>query len=133
VKDTQKPPRTSWVVLEEDGRYPDLMIELLSENTAKVDQNLKKSLYEDQFHTPEYFWFSPESLEFTGFKLVGNQYQEIIPNKQGWLWSEVLNLYLRVENAKLRYFTFQGELVPTPEEAAKINRPQEVRIEVVGY
>ncbi len=133
MKDTEKPPRTSWVVLEEDGGYPDLIIELLSVSTAKVDYNLKKSLYQDRFHTPEYFWFSPESLEFTGFKLVGNKYQEIIPNKQVWLWSEVLNLYLGVENAKLPYFTFEGELVPTPEETAKINRPQEVRIEVVGY
>jgi Uma2 family endonuclease len=75
VKDTEKSPRTSWVVWEEDGRYPDLIIELLSDSTAKVDLNLKKSLYENRFHTPEYFWFSPESLEFTGFKLVGNQYQ----------------------------------------------------------
>ncbi|MBY5281281.1 Uma2 family endonuclease [Anabaena sp. PCC 7938] len=118
VKDTEKRPRTSWVVWEEDGNYPDLIIELLSDSTAKVDRNLKKSLYESRFRTPEYFWFSPESLEFMGFKLVGKQYQEIIPNEQRWLWSEVLNLYLGVENAKLRYFTSEGELVPTPEEAA---------------
>ena len=118
VKDTEKRPRTSWVVWEEDGRYPDLIIELLSNSTAKVDQNLKKSLYENRFHTPEYFWFSPESLEFAGFKLVGNQYQEIVANQEGYLWSEVLDLYLGVANSKLRYFTSEGELVPTPEEAA---------------
>ncbi|MEI6441633.1 MAG: Uma2 family endonuclease [Nostocales cyanobacterium ELA583] len=118
VKDTEKRPRTSWVVWEEDGRYPDLIIELLSNSTAKVDQNLKKSLYENRFHTPEYFWFSPESLEFAGFKLVGNQYQEIVANQEGYLWSEVLDLYLGVVNSKLRYFTSEGELVPTPEEAA---------------
>jgi Uma2 family endonuclease len=118
VKDTEKRPRTSWVVWEEDGRYPDLIIELLSDSTAKVDRNLKKVLYESRFHTPEYFWFSPESLEFKGFKIVGNQYQEIVPNAQGLLWSEVLNLYLGVANGKLRYFTSQGDLVPTPEEAA---------------
>jgi Uma2 family endonuclease len=118
VKDTEKRPRTSWVVWEEDGRYPDLIIELLSDSTAKVDRNLKKVLYESRFHTPEYFWFSPESLEFKGFKIVGNQYQEIVPNAQGLLWSEVLNLYLGVANVKLRYFTSQGDLVPTPEEAA---------------
>jgi len=118
VKDTEKRPRPSWVVWEEDGRYPDLIIELLSNSTAKVDRNLKKSLYENRFHTPEYFWFSPESLEFAGFKLVGNQYQEIVANQEGYLWSEVLDLYLGVANSKLRYFTSEGELVPTPEESA---------------
>ncbi|MDB9303959.1 Uma2 family endonuclease [Nodularia spumigena CS-591/12] len=118
VKDTEKRPRTSWVVWEEDGRYPDLIIELLSESTANVDRNLKKSLYENRFHTPEYFWFSPESLELVGFELVGNKYQEITPNEHGWRWSEVLGLYLGIQNSKLRYFTPDGVLVPTPEEAA---------------
>ncbi|BAY19096.1 hypothetical protein NIES21_49550 [Anabaenopsis circularis NIES-21] len=118
VKDTEKRHRNSWVVWEEDGRYPDLIIELLSESTANIDRNLKKSLYENRFHTPEYFWFSPESLEFAGFELIGNKYQQIEPDTRGWCWSEVLGLYLGVENAKLRYFTPEGDLVPTPEEAA---------------
>ncbi|NJR74746.1 MAG: Uma2 family endonuclease [Scytonema sp. CRU_2_7] len=118
VKNTEKRPRHSWVVWEEDGRYPDLIIELLSESTAKVDRTLKKNLYQNRFRTPEYFWFSPENLEFFGFELVGNEYQEIVPNAQGWRWSQVLGLYLGVEADKLRYFTSQGDLVPTPEEAA---------------
>ena len=118
VKNTEKIPRTSWVVWEEDGRYPDLIIELLSNSTAKIDRNLKKALYETRFRTPEYFWFSPETLEFTGLRLVGNQYEEIVPNEQGLLWSEVLDLYLGVANSQLRYFTAIGELVPTPEETA---------------
>ncbi|MDB9522410.1 Uma2 family endonuclease [Dolichospermum circinale CS-1225] len=118
VKNTEKVPRTSWVVWEEDGRYPDLIIELLSNSTAKIDRNLKKALYETRFRTPEYFWFSPETLEFTGLRLIGNQYQEIVPNEQGLVWSEVLDLYLGVANGQLRYFTATGELVPTPEETA---------------
>ena len=118
VKNTEKIPRTSWVVWEEDGRYPDLIIELLSNSTAKIDRNFKKALYETRFRTPEYFWFSPETLEFTGLRLVGNQYQEIVPNEQGLLWSKVLDLYLGVANGQLRYFTATGELVPTPEETA---------------
>ncbi|WP_414578342.1 Uma2 family endonuclease [Anabaena sp. CCY 9402-a] len=118
VKDTEKRPRNSWVVWEEDGRYPDLIIELLSESTADIDRNLKKSLYENRFHTPEYFWFSPENLEFAGFELIGNRYQEILADERGWRWSEVLGLYLGVENSKLRYFTADGDLVPTPEEVA---------------
>jgi Uma2 family endonuclease len=62
VKQTQKHPRKSWVVWEEDGRYPDLIIELLSESTADIDRTLKKALYQDRFRTPEYFWFSPDTL-----------------------------------------------------------------------
>ncbi|MBR8841222.1 MAG: Uma2 family endonuclease, partial [Stigonema ocellatum SAG 48.90 = DSM 106950] len=89
VKNTEKRPRNSWVVWEEDGRYPDLIIELLSETTADVDRNLKKELYQNRFHTPEYFWFSPLNWEFMGFELVGNSYQEIIPNAQGRRWSQV--------------------------------------------
>ncbi len=118
VKQTQKLPRNAWVVWEEDGKYPNLIIELLSTTTADTDRNLKKDLYQDRFHTPEYFWFSPETLEFAGFRLAGSQYQEIAPNEVGWRWSEELGLYLGIYSGKLRYFTAEGSLVPTPEEAA---------------
>lgn len=118
VKQTQKRPRNSWVVWEEDGKYPNLIIELLSTSTADTDRNLKKNLYQDRFHTPEYFYFSPDTLEFAGFKLVGSEYEEITPNINGWRWSQELSLYLGIESGKLRYFTNEGSLVPTPEEAA---------------
>ena len=87
VKDTEKRDRKSWVVWEEAGKYPDLIIELLSTSTASVDRTLKKELYQNQFRTPEYFWFSPDDLEFVGFRLLGNQYQEITPNARSWRWS----------------------------------------------
>ena len=108
--------RSSWVVWEEDSRYPDLIIELLSEITAEIDRNLQKNLYKNRFHTPEDFWFSSENLEFAGFELVANKYQDT-PNARGWRWSDVLRLYLGGEGGKLRY-TPDGDLVPTPEEAA---------------
>lgn len=124
VKQTEKRDHKSWVVWEEAGKYPDLIIELLSTSTANVDRTLKKELYQNQFRTPEYFWFSPDDLEFAGFRLVGNHYQEIIPNVRGWLWSEVLGLYLGVAAGKLRYFTFDSILVPLPEETAEQERQQ---------
>nr|WP_322505530.1 hypothetical protein [Chroococcidiopsis cubana] len=34
--------RQGWVVWEEDGRYPDVIVELLSPSTAKVDRGVKK-------------------------------------------------------------------------------------------
>ncbi len=119
VKNTPKEPRNSWVVWEEDGRYPDLIIELLSDSTARIDRTTKKKLYAERFHTPEYFYFSPETLEFAGFKLDFNQYIPLRPNQQGRLWSESLGLFLGIHNRQLRYFSVEGEMIPTPEEAAK--------------
>jgi Uma2 family endonuclease len=119
VTQTEKRPRKSWVVWEEGGQYPDLIIELLSESTAKTDKNLKKELYQNRFRTPEYFLFSPDTLEFEGYHLVDQTYQEIMQNQAGWLWSSVLGLYLGVQDGRLRYFTKSGELVLTPEEAAE--------------
>lgn len=95
---------------EEDGKYPNLIIELLSTSTADVDRTLKKNLYQDRFHTPEYFWFSPDTLEFAGFHMVGSEYQEITPNTNGWRWSQELGLYLGIESGKLRYFTAEKAL-----------------------
>ncbi|MDS3859919.1 Uma2 family endonuclease [Thermosynechococcaceae cyanobacterium BACA0444] len=118
VKNTTREPRNSWVVWEEDGRYPDLIIELLSDSTAQVDRVTKRELYAERFHTPEYFYFSPETLEFAGFRLNFNQYEPIAPNERGWLWSEALGLFLGIDNGKLRYFSWDGTLIPTPNEAA---------------
>ncbi|MEY3869972.1 MAG: hypothetical protein RLZZ338_3863 [Cyanobacteriota bacterium] len=118
VRNTQKRPRRSWVVWQEEGKYPDIIIELLSESTAKVDRNEKKILYQSRWRTSEYFWFDPEDLTFAGFRLIGQQYQEIVANESGRLWSDVLELYLGIYEGKLRYFTEDGQLVPTPEEAA---------------
>ena len=118
VLDTEKRPRKSWVVWGEGGKYPNLIIEILSTSTAKIDRTLKKELYQNTFRTPEYFWFDPGSLEFEGFSLIQGQYQPILPQENGYLWSEQLGLYLGVLDGKLRYFTSDKELVPTFPEVA---------------
>ncbi len=109
-------PRTSWVVWEEGGKYPDLIIELLSESTAEIDRKIKFDIYAEKFRTPEYFWFSPDTMEFAGFQLQGGSYAEIPVNENGWRWSNELNLFLGVLNRQLRYFTAEGELVLSMEE-----------------
>ncbi|NJO41541.1 MAG: Uma2 family endonuclease [Cyanobacteria bacterium CRU_2_1] len=124
VKQTQKRPRKSWVVWEEDGKYPDLIIELLSDSTANVDRTLKKALYQDRFRTSEYFWFSPDDMELMGYRLAGQTYQTIAPNPAGLFWSETLELYLGVHNQQLRYFSPQGQLVQTPTEDAEAAQQQ---------
>lgn len=118
IKNTEKRPRKSWVVWEENGQYPDLIIELLSDSTAFIDRSLKKELYQDRFHTLEYFWFSPENLELAGFRLQEGKYQPIIQTENGLYWCESLGLFLGIYEDKLRYFTIERKLVPTPQESA---------------
>jgi len=120
VKNTERKPRRSWVVWEEDGKYPDLIIELLSTSTAQVDRTVKRDLYGQRFHTPEYFYFSPDTLEFAGFRLEIDRYEPIAANDQGWLWSEVLGLFLGVQGQELRYFSIEGVVLPTPQEAVRL-------------
>jgi Uma2 family endonuclease len=123
VLNTQPHPRKSWMVWEENGQYPNVIVELLSDSTAEVDRTVKKRLYAETFRTPEYFWFDPENQEFAGFALPKGQYERpqyepIEPTEQGWLWSEQLQLYLGVHDQMLRFFEADGQMVPTPAEAA---------------
>jgi len=122
VKDTERRPRKSWVVWEEGGKYPDVIIELLSDSTEEIDREIKFRLYQDRFRTPEYFWFSPETLELAGWRLVDGKYQKIESDERGWRWSGVLDLYLGVEDGKLRYFTGEGVKVASPQEEALVNK-----------
>lgn len=117
--DTERYPRKSWVVWDEEGKYPNVIIEILSDSTANVDRTTKKALYQNTFRTPEYFWIDPHTGEFAGFVLVGGTYQPISPNESGRLWSQQLGLFLGVHNLQLRYFTAEGQIVPTPIEAAQ--------------
>jgi Uma2 family endonuclease len=117
-------PRKSWILWAEQGKYPNVIIEFLSDSTAKVDRDEKKALYQDTFRTPDYFWFDPETLEFKGFRLSGGKYRPIKPNPNGWLWSQQLQLFVGVHDRQLRFFTTKGQLVPSPEERAAIAQQQ---------
>jgi Uma2 family endonuclease len=119
VLGTERKPRRSWVVWEEEGKYPNVIIEVLSDSTADTDREVKKQLYQETFRTPNYFWFDPVTLEFKGFHLVDDEYQELQANEKGWLWSRELDLYLGIHRSQLRFFTSQGQLVPTPAEKAE--------------
>jgi Uma2 family endonuclease len=129
VLGTERKPRRSWVVWQEDGKYPNVIVEILSSKTAKTDRGLKKQIYQDTFRTPDYFWFDPESLEFKGFHLLDGCYEELQPNVDGWLWSQQLELYLGVRESHLRFFSPEGQLIPTPEEMAQQERQQKEQAE----
>lgn len=120
VLGTERKTRKSWVVWDEDGKYPNIILEILSPKTANIDKNFKKQLYQDTFRTHDYFWFDPETLELAGFHLVDGEYQLIAPNEFGYLRSQQLDLSLGICSGQLRFFTAAGELVPTPEEVAEM-------------
>jgi Uma2 family endonuclease len=124
--------RQGWVVWEEEGRYPDVIVELLSPSTAAVDRGVKKTLYERVFKTSDYFIFDPfDANSLAGWTLVGKGYQPLQQNDRGWLWCESLELWLGVWQGQvdrepptgscswLRFYTSVGELVPLPEEVAQ--------------
>jgi Uma2 family endonuclease len=125
VLGTKNHPRRSWTVWHENGKYPNLIVELLSDSTAEVDRGEKKEIYQSIWRVPEYFWFDPVTLEFQGFQLVRGQYEPIQPNPQGWLWSDELGLYLGIDQRMLRLFTSGRGLVPLPEEDAMQQAEQE--------
>ncbi|RMG07833.1 MAG: Uma2 family endonuclease [Cyanobacteria bacterium J055] len=127
VLGTENRPRRSWMLWAEEGKYPNVIVEMLSNSTAQVDRHEKKQLYQNTFRTPEYFWFHPDTLEFQGFRLVSSQYRDIEPTEAGWLWSEQLELFLGIHNSQLRFWSAAGELVPTPEERAENERQQKER------
>jgi len=126
VLDTAPNPlRRSWVVWQEGGKYPNVIVELLSPSTAHIDRGTKKLIYQNIFRTPEYFLFDPINAVLEGFALHNGSYIPMAPNAQGRLWSEQLQLYLGVLDLplpQLRFFAPDGELVPTPEEAEQKER-----------
>jgi hypothetical protein len=52
-----------------------------------------------------------------GWRLTDSEYKPIPASENDWYWSQELGLYLGVLEGRLRYFTVEGRLVPTPEEA----------------
>ena len=118
--------RKAWVSWQEGGRLPDVIVELLSPSTRKIDRTVKKDLYARIFQTPEYFLYEPATGELEGFCLVGDRYQRLFPDGENRIWSEKLRLKLGlwqglrtgVETTWVRLYDEAGRLVPTPEEAA---------------
>jgi Uma2 family endonuclease len=118
--------RLSWVVWDE-GKGPDVVIELLSDSTATNDKTDKKTIYQDQLQVPEYFWYDPfNSKDLAGFRLTNGVYRKMKP-QHGRLLSQRLGLslvrwrgiYQGVSATWLRWATPTGELLLLSEEAEK--------------
>jgi Uma2 family endonuclease len=127
--------RQGWVVWEEQGRYPDVIVEFMSPSTKRVDKVTKKELYARTFRTFTYVIydpFDPSSLE--GWQLQGREYVPLEPNELGRLWCEPLGLWLGLWEGRLRrepatgtcdwlrFFDADGNLILLLDEVAEQER-----------
>lgn len=86
--------RNSWLVDNEGGKYPDIIVEILSTKTRHKDVGEKKEIYEKVFKTHEYFLVDPKKRSITGYRLSQGKYVLVEPTKEGLVFSERLGLYL---------------------------------------
>jgi Uma2 family endonuclease len=129
VRGVPRGDRRTYKVWEE-GKAPDVVFELTSASTRKIDLGPKKGTYE-VLGVREYFLFDPleEYLEppLQGYRLGerGYRWMESEP-----LTSDVLGLELRVEEGWLRLYEQKtGRRLPTPAEVAEALRQAEAQAE----
>jgi Uma2 family endonuclease len=110
----------------EEGRAPDVVIELTSRSTRDEDLGSKRWIYAEM-GVREYFLFDPlgDYLQppLRGYSLTGDEYTRIAGDGARIL-SETLGLELRIVDGWLRLANpTTGELLLTPEElAAEVER-----------
>ena len=119
VLDTHRHERRSWVVWEEDGRTPDVVIEITSPTTEDVDRGTKMRVYARMLHVTTYVIYDPFTLQLDGFRLEGARYVPIALDADGRLAVEPLGLLLGVVPTggvqgapALRWFGRDGRMIP---------------------
>ncbi|MBY0526066.1 MAG: Uma2 family endonuclease [Gemmataceae bacterium] len=109
-------------LLWEEGKPPDLVIELTSKSTRHEDLVTKFQIYQDVLGVREYFLFDPfgEYLQprLQGYRLQKGKYVAIRPVK-GRLPSKVLGLHLEADGEMLRFYD--------PEKRRRLPIPPEDR------
>jgi Uma2 family endonuclease len=125
VRGVAKGQRVNYLTWQE-GKGPDLVIELTSKSTRSEDVIKKMALYRDVLQVPEYFLFDPLQDYLTpsmqGYRLVDGSY-EFIGSVAGRLPSEVLGLHMERVGSQLRLFDpATGLRLPTSEERVEIQR-----------
>jgi Uma2 family endonuclease len=119
VRSVPKHDRLNYLIWEE-GKGPDLVIEVTSKSTRKEDVSTKRDLYRDTLQVSEYFLFDPlaEYLkpQLQGFRLVDGEYVPIRAIERR-LPSEITGLHFEAHGNQLRlYNPILGRWLPTPEE-----------------
>jgi len=149
VLDTEKKERKSWVVWEENGRTPDVVIELISSSTEATDRGEKMQIYASILQVAEYYLFDPFTSRIEGDELdpLSRTYRPMSPDEYGWFSCNSLGLRLGVFRGRysglevdwLRWIDGEGNIVLLAEEAeaqradaeakAKVEAEQRVKTE----
>lgn len=111
VKGVPDKKRRSYKVWNENGIFPNFIMEITSKYTQIKDRESAKAIYESIFKTNEYFIFDPESCELKGYHLIGDNYETIPLNESNRLVSSELGIEFLVIEDELRCF-YNGELLP---------------------
>jgi Uma2 family endonuclease len=116
VADYQRPNYLLW----EEGRGPEVVIELTSATTHREDMGRKMDLYRDTLRVREYFLFDPDGdyldPPLQGYRLRRGAYHPIRAVR-GRLPSQVLGLHLEADGRHLRLWNpALGTWLPTPAE-----------------
>jgi Uma2 family endonuclease len=137
VKGVPKHERRTYLIWEE-GKGPDLVIEVTSKKTRFEDQQRKRELYEQVLQVSEYFLYDPTEdylhPPLQGYRLTRGGYHPI-PLKSGRLRSRELGLELGVKEGRLRLHDPQaGQWLLTPAEQAAARRQaeQQARMEAAA-
>jgi Uma2 family endonuclease len=89
----------------EEGKGPDLVVEVTSRSTRNEDVREKMRLYRDVLKVSEYFLFDPKAEHLNpplqGYRLKENQYLPIEPIEDR-LPSEVVSLHFEADGSELR-------------------------------
>lgn len=120
------PGRRRTFKIWEEGKTPDMVIEVTSESTRREDEVTKPQVYA-RMGVPEYFLYDPTSdylnPPLQGFRLGRGKYKRIQPDTSGALACERLGLLLRLEESQLQlYDGSTGRPLPTAVEAAEAGR-----------
>lgn len=117
----------------EEGKPPDFVVEFSSKGTFQNDLDTKMDLYA-KIGISEYFLYDVDRCylpsPLMGFRLVGGEYVEILPNAEGGIPSETLGLdfHLLAEGFGV-YDSIAGRWLQTPAEAAE-ERAEQAEAEV---
>ena len=122
VRGVAKKKRENYLAWDE-GKGPDLVIELTSKSTRSEDVKTKMALYRDVLQVPEYFLFDPFQDYLTpsmqGYRLIDGNY-ELIGSVAKRLPSEILGLHLERVGSQLRlHDPVAARRLPTPAERAE--------------
>ena len=116
----------TWV----ERKAPNVVIETTSRKTRRKDTKDKAELYA-KLGVNEYFLFDPdqEYLDppLQGYRLVGTEYERLIPNENGELLSEELGLRLGIGVEHIEFYRVDtGERLLT--DAERADREAEARL-----